>query len=130
MRTAGAGSADETLQRPLGLLVTAVIIGCVSGYAAIRTTAAIRSFEEMFEGFGADLPDITRLVLAMPYLWYLFAAIGIPLATWILARPRVGRAELANMKLAARLFIIVFALAFGVTAYALYMPLFELGAVV
>jgi len=118
------------MQRPMGLLVTAVIIGFVSGYAAIRTSAAIKSFEEMFKGFGAEVPDITRLVLAMPYVWYLFAAIGIPLATWILARPSVGRAELANMKLAARIFIIVFALAFGVTAYALYLPIFKLGAVV
>ncbi len=130
MRTTEAQVLDDTMQRPLGLLVTAVIIGSVSAYSAIRTSAAIRSFEEIFESFGAELPDITRLVLAMPYLWYLFAAAGIPLAAWILARPRISRAEYLRMKLAARLYLVVFALAFSFTAYALYVPIFRLGTVV
>ena len=52
------------------------------------------SFEEMFKSFGADLPDITRLVLAMPYAL-------VPVRgdrhsaspSWIVARSRVRRAE-------------------------------------
>ena len=119
----------DFVPRPTGLLIVAVIIACMC-IGTIHIPRAIDSFEELFKVFGADLPAVTRLVLATRYAWYLFAAIGISLAAWIIARSNVGRAEIARMKLAVTSFILLFLLAFGITFFALYLPIFRLGAVV
>lgn len=122
--------AEGLTARPWGLLVTAMIIGIMSVSAGIGMPVAIASFEELYKGFGADLDGMTSIVLAVRWVWYLFAVTGVPIAVWIIYHSRVTRAELANMKVAAGTFLIVFLLVFTVTVPALYLPIFRLGSVV
>lgn len=121
---------DDLVPRRMGLLITAVIILFMSGYGAVRMPATIESFAVIYKDFGADLGGLTNAVLAAPWIWYLFTVAGLPIAVWIIAKSRVRRDELANMKLAARTFLFVYLLTFAVTAYAIYLPIFRLGSVV
>jgi len=133
-RTAARPAPDhidpDSIERPVGLLITAIIEGWVTTYTAYRAPTTLASFEELFRSFGADLSTSTFFVLKTPYIWWLFAIIGIAIAIWVGARPRIPRTARRKMKLAVRLFALVIALAYGFALYAIYLPIFKLGAVV
>ena len=96
----GAGATGgDCVARPVGLLITAVLVGCTSAYGALRFPPVLETFREILKTMSAD-PGPAILVLDRPYIWYVFAAIGIPIAAWIVARTHVTRAELRRMKLA------------------------------
>jgi len=121
---------NDQVARPTGLLVSASVLATISTAFAIRLPTTLAKFEQVFKPFGADLPALTRLVLAAPYSWWLFAGLSALLATWTGRRNFVSRDELHKMKLALRLMLVATALAFGVIVYALYLPVFMLGPVV
>ena len=122
-------SAD-VIARPIGLMITALIVACAATVTAMRTPATLRQYRAMFTEFGADLETPTRIVLATPWAWWLFALGAIVLAVWVIARPHVTRAQYRNMKLAVRTFTVIFGLAIAFAVYALYSPIFKLGAAV
>ena len=121
---------EEQIERPVGTLITAVLLAVTTTWIAIRFPATLDSFDAMFRSFGADLPAPTRLVLRLPYAWWLLALPAIALLARVSARPRLTRAELRRMKIAQRLMLIAAGLAFGLAAWAIYLPIFKLGAVV
>jgi hypothetical protein len=130
-RAANDDAADgDTVARPTGLMIAAILEGWTALYAAYSAPETLREFAVLFKGFGADLPKATKLILAAPYAWWPLAVIGIAMAIWIIARPRITPAEHRRMKIAVRVYGVVLGIAFAFGAYAIYLPLFKLGAVV
>jgi hypothetical protein len=121
---------DEVIDRPKGTLITATILLVTAAWMSYRMPAAIRSFEEMFVAFGADVSGPAAWVLAMPYFWLVFVALAVALLVWIMARTRVTRAEHGRMKIALGATIVVMVLAWGFAAWAIYQPILELGEAV
>ena len=78
---------SEDIPRPIPLLVTAIIVGCATVSVALSAPTTIKQFFELFSGLGADLSSATRLVLRLPYIWWLFAVPGVALAIWVSATP-------------------------------------------
>jgi type IV pilus assembly protein PilC len=71
---------------PTAVIVVAFII------TAILLVFVIPQFESLFQGFGADLPAFTKLVIGISRLfrdqWYIIipAVIGIPVGIWMLKK--------------------------------------------
>lgn len=75
------GKIKSALFYPLSIIVVAFII------TAVIMIFVIPSFKELFEGFGADLPAPTLLVMAISdffvdYWWAIFGGIGASLYTF------------------------------------------------
>jgi hypothetical protein len=121
---------EDSAPRPLGLLALAAISATVNVLLAGRMPPALNSFREMFVSFGVDPPPVTKLVMNLPHLWWLLGVASLAVFVWVAVRSRLPIEELRRMKFALRLLIILTALAYGVAAWALYTPIFELGAVV
>ena len=119
--------AREMIDRPAGTLIAATILLVTSSWMSYRMPSTIRSFEEMFMSFGADISGPTRWVLAMPHFWLIFVALAVPLFTWIVARARVTREEYGRMKLALGAMIVTMVLTYGLAAWAIYLPILKLG---
>jgi hypothetical protein len=120
----------DEIERPIGLVITSVIAAWVSLTAAIRAPETLRQFENLFQGFGADLPTITFITLKSGWIWWLFALPGVALAIWILMRSRITREQHRTMKIAVRSHSALLWLAIALAAWGLYAPIFKLGAVV
>lgn len=120
-------SSEELIDRPLGTLITATIVLVTSCLVSFRMPAAIRTFQQMFVEFGADISGLTRWVLVAPDFWLIFGVLAVPLFIWVVARPRMARAEYVRMKLALGALIALMVLAYGVAAWAIYTPIFKLG---
>jgi hypothetical protein len=122
-----SANADK---RSLGLLVAAAIEAWTAAYTAFTAPSTLKNFRGLFAGFGAELPASTRALLDMPWLWFVFAFAAIALLVWIGVRARPTDVERRRMKRALWIFGIAFGLTTAWAAYALYVPLFRLGAVV
>ena len=129
-KAAGKARDSATAYRSTGLLIVASIeafVGIVAGWRAPRT---IGGFEDLFKGFGADLPGLTRFVLDTRHGWWIFAIAAISILVWIGTRPATTRIERRRQTLAVIAYAIVFGVAWGLTVVALYIPIFKLGAAV
>jgi hypothetical protein len=120
----------DTVLRPTGLLVAAILEGATALQIAWKAPNTLKNFEELFKGFGADLPRSTMFALRSEPLWYLVAALGLAQLIWVIIRQRVSPIEHRWMKLSVRVYGILLGLLVAFTIYALYVPIFKLGAVV
>jgi type II secretory pathway component PulF len=91
---------------------------------------AIPSFEKLFSGFGADLPTLTSTVIKFSKYAIVFALVVVfPLASMWWNRASGSLSENQNLRRVIIGFLI--ALIIGtVTVFALYLPVFKMGAVV
>ena len=90
----------------------------------ILLSYVIPEFEELFEGFGADLPSFTKLVLTIHEYFYLLALPGV-----------IGNVLIYNSKNVAGWWLVGFSGAMGIlliplTIIAMYLPIFEMSRVV
>lgn len=81
------GKIKKAMTYPIAIMVVAFII------TVILLIFVIPQFEQLFSGFGADLPAMTKFVVKMSewmqaYWWALFAGIGITVKTGIEAKKR------------------------------------------
>jgi hypothetical protein len=129
--TMGTDRADQgKAGRPLGLLIVAAVLTFSTIYAALRTHGLMDHFRELLAAFGSDLSPLTSFVLDAPNFWWIVAIPAGGVFLWIAARSRVTATERARMK-AALIGALLFAvLVYGLVAYALYSPLFKLGAAI
>jgi hypothetical protein len=109
------------------MLVTATILLVTASWVSYLAPVAIRRFGDTFLAMGADLPPLTRFLLATPHAWLIFLVLAVSLFIWIMARSRVTRRELGRMKFAIRALIVAMLLAYGLAAWAIYTPMLELG---
>jgi hypothetical protein len=122
--------ATEPLPRPRALLVAAALIAVTTTYIAMRMPAAVRNFQAMFKELGITPISSTQLVFRIPDIWWLFALASIASLVWIATRSRVTAAEKRNMKTAMIVTVTLTALMYGFAAFAIYTPLFKIGATV
>jgi hypothetical protein len=120
----------ETVPRSILMLIVATVSAAVATVLADRMPEVLAQFGTLFNGFSFRPSAITTWVLNHPKAWWLFADLSIVTFLWVAVRGRVSPIELARMKLALRLTIGLTVLAYGVAAYAMYSPIFQLGKVV
>ena len=120
----------ELLPRPRALLVTATLIAVTTTYLAMRMPAGIRNFQAMFKDLGIAPIASTQLLFRVPDVWWLFALASIASLAWIATRSQVTSTEKRNMKMALIVTVTLTALMYGFAAFALYTPLFKIGATV
>ena len=109
-------------------LSTFLVLISLANYAKIFS--AIPPFRELLEGFGGDLPGLTRFVLDYgQYSIALFPLGLIPLvAMWrrrLSKSPRKGK----EFRWVIASFLVSL-LVFGVTVAGIYLPIYKMGAVV
>jgi hypothetical protein len=129
-RTVGDVRRAQAGKRPMGLLIAAGLEAWTAAYTAVTAPSTLERYREMFAGFGAQLPVATRALFDMPWLWYPYALIGIALLVWIGVRAQPTDVERRHMRRALWLFGIAFGVMIAWAAYALWVPIFRLGAVV
>lgn len=125
-RAPGAGTA----QRPVGLLIAAVLEAWTLLYTAITAPGTLSRYREMLAGFGADAPAATRSVLAAPGICWFFAALAVAQLAWIVLRKQPSDAEKRRMKTSLWTLGAVFGVVIAWAIYGLYAALFALGKVV
>ena len=81
------GKIKKAMTYPIAIMVVAFII------TVILLIFVIPQFEQLFSGFGADLPAMTKFVVAMSewmqsYWWALFGTIGITIKVGLEAKKR------------------------------------------
>ncbi|MDH5368862.1 MAG: type II secretion system F family protein [Gammaproteobacteria bacterium] len=81
------GKIKKAMTYPIAIMVVAFII------TVILLIFVIPQFEQLFSGFGADLPAMTKFVVAMSewmqnYWWALFAGIAITVKSGLEAKKR------------------------------------------
>jgi hypothetical protein len=84
----------------------------------------IPEFQELFTGFGAELPLFTRLILSIHEYFYLLALPGF-----------IGNLLIYNFKHTIGWWLVGFSAIMGIvmiplTTIAMYLPIFEMGSVV
>ena len=90
----------------------------------ILLSYVIPQFEELFEGFGAELPAMTRFMIAVHNHYYLLAIPGI-----------VGNILIYMKKQTAGWVLTIFSGAMGIilipfTVIAMYLPIFQMSKLV
>ncbi len=119
-----------SVPRSFGLLVAAALTAVGTVLAAARAPRVIGEFRALYQGLGAEVTADTKPILNFPYVWWVFAIAAVSLLVWVGSKSQVSPVEERQMKRALRILIVLTGLAYGVAAYALYLPFFKLGAVV
>jgi type II secretory pathway component PulF len=119
---------DEIVRRPQGLLAAAVVETLLALCAAWAIPIVIGEFEELFKGFGAELPGATQFLLDARHGWWVFFIIALATLIWIGTRGSQSRRELKRKKLVLALNAALFGFAATLAIVALYQPIFKLGA--
>jgi hypothetical protein len=92
--------------------------------------AQLESFRELFAGFGAELPWVSQVALGGAWIWTVLAVAAVGIAVWIASARIATRVTIGRMRLALTLHVVLLVVVFIVTVFALYLPIFTLGAVV
>ena len=110
------------------LLSTFLIVWCLAIYAYIVLTAP--SFQELFAGFGAELPMLTALVLDYSRLAVVPALVSLaPLVLIWRHRTSEAHSKARDLTLVVVAFTVSIVLG-SIAVYGLYLPIFKMGAVV
>ena len=120
----------EEIPRPGGTLVIVTILLVTASWLSYLVPIVIENFDDTLRTLGSNLPPATRFLLATRHAWVIFVVLAVPLFIWVIARSRVTREELRRMKLAIRLLTVVMVLAYGIAAWAVFVPFFRMGEVV
>lgn len=99
--------------------------------AALAVNLIVPQFQDIFQGFGAELPWLTAVFVRHRHLFFLLPLLP-PLLWWALART-TGAATDARRKWAVLALLLALGLTFAmvpVTIVAMYLPIFRLAAVV
>ena len=115
---------------PAGDIARAIVLAVMALAVGITMRSASHKFTELFAGFGADLPGLTRFmmdgVVFAPYL-----ALPIFLPGFILLVQRQSyTGNPRRLVIAAAVGFALYAAAFGVFLYAMYLPVFRIGSIV
>ena len=81
---------SESLKRKVkgALIYPVVVISIATGLLIFIMSWIVPKFTVIFKEFNADLPDMTKVLIAMSYAivnyWYLLP--GIPLSIWLILK--------------------------------------------
>jgi hypothetical protein len=121
--------SDETIERPRGLMILTVIVAAMTVCAAGIAPAILKNYRELYEGFGAELPWLSRAALSGRWIWWLLTVAAVGMAIWVGTASTGPQSGFRRMKRALGAFIFVFVIVFIVTLIALYLPIFGRGTV-
>ena len=82
-----------------------------------------KKFIDVFEGFGAELPMLTKLFLPGSFIYYLLPAAAVIALLGHLLGMRSAKTAFSLISISTGLFIPAFII-------AMYLPIFQLGSVV
>lgn len=116
--------------RSTGLLVVAAITAVVTVLLAGRMPPSMASFREMFVGLGVTPPAAAIFVMRFAHAWWVLAIASLAVLVWVAARSRIPAAEHRRMKLSLSALIALTVLSYGFVAYAIFVPLFKVGATI
>ena len=110
------------------LLSSVLIVWSVAIYAYI--VFSVPPFQELFAGFGGELPSLTTFIIDYGRLFALLAPISIIPLVSMWRQRAVATGDKAR-DFARVIIAFVVSLVIGsLTVYGLYLPIFEMGAVV
>ncbi|MDJ0907413.1 MAG: hypothetical protein QNI96_15455 [Woeseiaceae bacterium] len=115
---------------PTGDIVRAIVLAVLALAAGITMRTASRKFTELFAEFGAELPGLTRFMMdGVEFAPYLALPLFLP-GLVLLVQRQSYTGNPRRLVLAAGVGFALYAIAFGVFLYAMYLPIFRLGATV
>lgn len=117
----------DTVVRSTALLTGYWLVFAAALVFAIIAALSIPAFQELFQSFGADLPELTLVVIN-----YRFALFALPLFALILAillsqKKTIAKHAYRNFKIGLAVFVLLLCATFVTAAVALYLPVFQLG---
>ena len=115
---------------PSWLLVTSVVSVILTTGIYIVIFFGGSGFEDLYQGFGAELPTLTRFVFASYRFYGVFVLIGL-VPTVFLIKSRacfVGDRNRLFIPMVASFGLAMFIL--GVFVVAMYMPIFAMGSLI
>lgn len=118
------------IPRSTGMLIVAALTATVTVLLAGRMPGSMESFHGIFTGVGVTPPAAALFVMRFAYAWWVLAIASLAVLVWVAARSRVPAAEHRRMKLSLGALIALTVSAYGFVAYAIYVPIFEIGATV
>ncbi len=113
-----------------GDIARAIVLAALALAVGITMRTASRKFTELFEGLGADLPGLTRFMMdGVEFAPYLALPLFLP-GFVLLVQRQSYTGNPRRLVVAAGVGFALYAIAFGVFLYAMYLPIFRLGATV
>ena len=113
----------------------ALMVGFWSVFAialifALLVQFSMSAFQDLFQGFGVNLPPLTQLLLSYSkVLLILPAAFSVP-AILYSEKAQLTKASQQGFKYQFIAVLTLLVLAIGLTLYAMYLPLIEMGKAV
>ena len=90
----------------------------------------LKTFRELYAGFGAELPWLSQVALEGAWIWALLTMAGLGIAAWVASARLATRATFRRMWVSLVAYVALFVAVFLVTLFAIYLPIFGMGAVV
>ena len=115
---------------PPGDIARAIILAVLALALGITMRTASHKFDELFAGFGADLPGLTRFMMeGVEFAPYLALPLFLP-GFILLVQRQSYTGNPRRLVIAAAVGFALYAIAFGVFLYAMYLPIFKVGSMV
>ena len=120
---------SNTVTRSTVLLAGYWVVFAAAVVFAVLAAVSIPAFRELFQSFGADLPELTLAVIN-----YRFALFALPLIVLIPSilvsmERTIEKHTYTNYKIGLAVFLVALCVVFVTVAVALYLPIFRLGQV-
>ena len=116
--------------RPVGLMIAAGLQAWTAVYMAWSAKGSVQEIRAAFEARGVTLPGKIHVLFAIPWPWWLLAAVAVAQLVWILAWSTDDPTPVQKRRMKTSLwsFGIVFGAVFGWAVYELFAMIFRLGA--
>ena len=122
--------SGKDLPVPTGDIVRAIVMAALALAVGITMRTASGKFTTLFADFGAELPALTRFMMdGVQFAPYLALPLFLP-GIVLLLRRHSYTVNPRRLVVAAGVGFALYAIAFGVFLYAMYLPIFRLGATV
>ena len=112
------------------LIISSWLVVFVFSVIAILVPLAISSFIDLFSGFGADLPALTKFVIHSRFFWGIFSIPALALAIYITVLPTHTRRYRRRMGLVLIMILVGIVLLIVMSIVAMYLPIFRIPKVV
>jgi type II secretory pathway component PulF len=110
-------------------MILANVVAALTVIAAGIAPALLKNYDDLYKGFGAELPWLSRAALSGRWIWWLLAVAAVGIAFWVGTASTGEQFGFRRMKRALGALIAVFVVLFILTLIALYLPIFRLGSV-
>ncbi len=122
--------SGKDLPVPSGDIARAIVLAVLALAVGITMRTASTKFTPLFADLGVELPGLTRFMMdGVEFAPYLALPLFLP-GFVLLVQRQSYTGNPRRLVLAAGLGFALYAIVFGVFLYAMYLPIFRLGATV